>query len=90
MSGVSKFPNKDKAGERGIRVQKVEGAEGWGCASKAGVRAGEVSAEATFEGRHLRLRRPVLPELSGHMWAEGAGEGPEGPGGSQRGLYFDE
>ena len=26
MSGVSKFPNKDKAGEGGIRVQKV-GAE---------------------------------------------------------------
>ena len=23
------------------------------------------------------------------VWAEGAGEGPEGPGGSQRGLYFD-
>ena len=23
------------------------------------------------------------------MWAEGAGEGPEGLGGSQRGLYFE-
>lgn len=68
-----------------MRVQKVGGAEGWGCASKAGVRAGEVTAEATFEGRCLRVRRPVLPVLSGHG-REGRGCGQRGQGKVLRGL----
>lgn len=40
MSGVSKSPNKDKAGEGGIRVQKAGAA-----LPRQGVRAGEVTAD---------------------------------------------
>lgn len=74
MSGVSKSPNKDKAGEGGIRCRRL------GLFSKAGVRAGEVTAETTFEWRDLRLRRPVVAgaewtqERGQGMWAEGAGK----------------
>lgn len=72
---------KIKQEKEGSRVQKAGAA-----LPKAGGQAIQRStAETTFEWRDLRLRRPVLPELSGHR-RERAGDVGRGSRGRSEGL----